>query len=511
MKSINKLSREGKAKINITTSLVAQLVTLICGFIIPRLMISYYGSETYGAVSSIAQFLGYIALLEGGICGVTRAALYKPLSDGDYYRVGQITQETSLFFRRITYVFFVYIIVIAFSYKFISNIECFDYFTTIILVFSISISTIAQYLFGITNSVFLQAAQKVYIINFTTIITIVINTAITIILVKAGFSIVIVKLVSSIVFVIKPLVFNFYVKKNYSIPKTNRNYEILSQKWDALGQHIAYFLHSNTDIVVLTIMSGLKNVAIYSVYNMIVGSLQNLVYAFSNGIEALFGDMIAKEEQVLLRKRFELFETLLSIISIFIFSVCSVMIVPFVQIYTSGFNDANYLQPFFATALCMAASIFCCRIPYHTIIIAAGQFKQTKWGAYGEAIINILSSIVLVNRMGLSGVAIGTVLACSFRFVYYAVFLKKNIVQYKLSRIVRRVVTNIVLFFSVSFLGYRVLNSLVIHNYFQWVLVSGCVSICALVLVSIGNIMLFKNETVMAYKMFFGKFFRRRL
>ena len=39
-----------------------------------------YGSDVNGLVSSITQFLGYIALVEGGVGGVIRAALYKPLA-----------------------------------------------------------------------------------------------------------------------------------------------------------------------------------------------------------------------------------------------------------------------------------------------------------------------------------------------------------------------------------------------------------------------------------------------
>ena len=123
MKKLKELTREEKAKLNIITSLLAQVSTLLCGFVIPRLMISYYGSESYGAVSSISQFLGYITLFEGGVCGVARAALYKPLAEENYYRVGQITKETSSFFKRIAYFFLIYVLCLAATFKYISQVE----------------------------------------------------------------------------------------------------------------------------------------------------------------------------------------------------------------------------------------------------------------------------------------------------------------------------------------------------------------------------------------------------
>lgn len=509
MKKLKELTREEKAKLNIITSLLAQVSTLLCGFVIPRLMISYYGSEAYGAVSSISQFLGYITLFEGGVCGVARAALYKPLAEENYYRVGQITKETSIFFKRIAYFFLIYVLCLASMFKYISQVECFDFISTFLLVIAISISTIAQYLFGITNFVFLQAAQKAYITNIATIFTIITNTVITIILVSFGFNIIVVKLVSSIVFVAKPVVYSLYIKKNYSIPATKRDPSVLSQKWDALGQHIAYFLHSNTDIVILTIFSGLKSVAVYSVYNMIISSLQNLVYSFSNGMEALFGDMQAKNELSLLRKRFNYFSTLLSIISILLFSVAAVLIVPFVKLYTRGFSDANYTQPFFAVVLSIAACIFCCRLPYHAIIISSGRFRQTRWGSYGEAIINITSSVLLVKFLGLTGVAIGTVLACAFRFIYYAIYLKNHIIKTSLLIFIKRNIVNIVSFCLVLFVGSFLISKYTISSYFEWIVVAVVICLVSSFIVGLVNLFFFKDETTEVFQSILGRFFRR--
>lgn len=56
--------RSKKAIKNIIVSLFQQIVTIICGLILPRAIIGAYGSGVNGLISSITQFLTYITLLE---------------------------------------------------------------------------------------------------------------------------------------------------------------------------------------------------------------------------------------------------------------------------------------------------------------------------------------------------------------------------------------------------------------------------------------------------------------
>ena len=66
--------------LNIACTALCQLMTLISGLIVPRLILSTFGSEANGLVSSLTQFLNYISLVEGGIGSVVLTALYSPLA-----------------------------------------------------------------------------------------------------------------------------------------------------------------------------------------------------------------------------------------------------------------------------------------------------------------------------------------------------------------------------------------------------------------------------------------------
>ena len=62
---------------NISANLILQLVVIASGFIVPKLFITNFGSDSYGLISSITQFLSLIALLEAGIGPVIKSKLYK--------------------------------------------------------------------------------------------------------------------------------------------------------------------------------------------------------------------------------------------------------------------------------------------------------------------------------------------------------------------------------------------------------------------------------------------------
>lgn len=462
-------SRERKAKLNIIISLLCQLITMVCGLITPRFMLRAFGSVANGAVTSITTFLGYIMLLEGGIGGVARAALYKPLAEGDSQRISEVMAEIKRFFRRVGYAFILYVFIIAVSFKSISHTDSLEWSTSFLLVIIISISTFAQYFIGISNSVLLHASQRQYINLTVNVLGIILNTVIVIIMTNRGYDLLSVKLASSIVYAIKPIALWLYVRKHFTIlPVRGQKKNLLKDKWTGLGQHIAYFLHTHTDVVILTIFGNLATVSIYGVYNMVTSAILNISSSFSAGMEAVFGDMYARNEKESLNRTFDLYDTLVSAISVVLFGTTMVLIVPFVKLYTSDITDTNYIEPVFSALLVCACLLHCLRSPYHNMVIAVGHFRQTQAAAYGEAVINILSSILLVIRFGLSGVAMGTVLATLFRFVYYAVYISKNILNRKISLWIKREAVNCIAMILIYLSGGVILRYLNLRDYLSW-------------------------------------------
>ena len=70
-----------------STGLILQMFTILSGFILPKIILTSFGSEVNGLVSSLNQFLSYISLVEGGITGVVMANLYKPIVEKDEQKI----------------------------------------------------------------------------------------------------------------------------------------------------------------------------------------------------------------------------------------------------------------------------------------------------------------------------------------------------------------------------------------------------------------------------------------
>ena len=92
------MTRKTKLMMNSTSSLIYQVITIVCGFILPRFFLSFYGSAVNGLVSSITQFLGFISLAECGVGAVVQSALYKPLAKNDMQEVNKIVVSADRFF-----------------------------------------------------------------------------------------------------------------------------------------------------------------------------------------------------------------------------------------------------------------------------------------------------------------------------------------------------------------------------------------------------------------------------
>ena len=440
--------RSKKALWNMLSSLALQFVSVVCGLILPRLLIRAFGSAVNGMASSVTQFLSYIILVEAGVGGVVRAALYKPLADGDHGKISSILRASDRFFRKVALVFVAYALAVACLYPLLVR-QDFDFLFTCTLVLIVAVSTFFQYYFGMSRQILVQADQRRYVASNLQMLTILLNTALAVVLIRFGCSIHAVKLGTAFVYALRPLLLRLYVKRRYA-PDVHAQPDrtAIAQRWDGLGHHTAYFLHTNTDVFVLTVFSAfsravrIADVSVYAVYYAIVSGIEKVVSAFSSGIEAAFGNMIAREETETLQRNFRVYEFFSFTLVTTLFTCTGVLLQSFLAVYTRGISDANYMRPLFGVLLTAAEAVYCIRIPYNNVTLAAGHYRQTRNGAFLEAGINIVLSVALVIPLGLSGVALATLAAMTVRTVQYAHYLSQHILHRPLSVFAGRCAVN---------------------------------------------------------------------
>lgn len=491
-------SRKFKLALNTITSLLLQLTTVICGFILPRLILGTYGSEVNGLVNSITQFLGVISLLDLGVGAVVQSSLYKPLAENDIDNISKIYVSANKFFKRLAFIFLSYILVLVFVYPLIINKD-FNFVYTVTLIGAICISSFSQYYFGIVNSLLVTADQKGYIQYTANIVTLILNTIACAILIKCGGTIQMVKLTTSLIFILRPLFLYYYVKRNYKINrKITYNEEPIKQKWNGMAQHFAAYVLGGTDNIVLTLFSTLANVSIYSVYNVVIMGVKNAFLSITSGFSSIMGEMIAKKEFEKLKIFFSYVEWFLHTGTTLVFGCTAVLIVPFVRVYTNGIDDANYIQPLFAVLITLANAGHCLRLPYNVLILAAGHYKQTQSNYIIAMILNIVISIATVKIFGLIGVAIGTLVAMFYQTIWMAWYDSKNIIKWPFNNFLKQCGVDLLTVIVASIATSKIKPFSI--TYYSWILQSIEVVSIWFVVVFFINWIFYKDKLFVALK-----------
>lgn len=489
------MKKQKKLLINIVAGLVQQIVTVISGLIIPRMILVYYGSATNGLVTSITQFLSLISLCELGVGAVVQSALYKPLAQHDDAQISRVVASANRFFRKVALILLAYVCVLMVAFPYIVNDlnGGFNHIYIAVLLGIIAVNSFSQYYLSIANKLLLNASQLCYVHMLYNTAGLVITTIASAVLMKLGYGIHIVKLAAAVVFLIQPLLINIYVSKKYNIDKKiTYTEEPIKQKWNGLAQHFANVVLEHTDTVVLTAFSTLENVSVYAVYHMVINGIRQLVISATSGIRSYLGAIYAKYDESTVNEHFGKIEWCIHTVVALLFAVMGVLILPFVRVYTANVTDADYIAPLFAAVMVAAQGIYCIRLPYAFMIQAAGHYKETQASAIIEAVINVIVSVILVAKFGLAGVAVGTFISMTYRTIYMAWYLSKNIIHRPLKNFVKYIVTDIFTVALMILLAGRFKMSGI--SYFSWVILAVKVFTVSAVTLLLFNVVFYRKN-----------------
>ena len=487
-------TRTQKAALNTSTAALSEVVALVCGLILPRLILAHFGSTYNGITSSAKQFLSAISILNVGVAGTTRFALYRALADNDIQKTSRIVKATELHLRKIGTILILYTSILIVFYPMFVNTG-YSWIEVAPLIFAASLSSLGRYFFGMTYRALLMADQCVYVSNVFAIIFNILNTTVNIILINAGCNIQTVRVVAALVLLMNPIMLRLYVKRKYTLDgHCEPDYSALSMRRDVMAHSIANIVHDNTDIIVLTVFTNVRLVSVYTVYNLVMAALKKTQTVFTSGTEAIFGNMWAKSEFAKIRYALETYEYIVTFVISTIYSTSLIMILPFISLYTKGVHDVEYIIPSYALVITTAQAWFCMRAPYLTLVQGVGHYKQTKKGAYFEAAINLIVSVILVQFIGIAGVAVGTLIANMFRTLQYAVYIDNNLVKRGKSAVIKRIIWTVANVFIVYELSTHFVRLDAYSGWMMWVICSCIVVAISFAVTIVSSLIFYKKD-----------------
>mgnify|MGYP007069864940 CR=1 FL=1 len=422
--------RKKEVFLTVATNLSLQVVTALCGFVLPPLVIGTFGSSVNGMVSSISQFIAYLNIVEAGVGGASIAALYRPLALGDTAERNAILSATARFYNRSGVLFTLLIFALAFVYPLIVGGQV-DRTQSALMVLVLGITGAAEFFLIGKYRVLLTADKKVYVISLVQMAALTVSTALSVALIKAGIGIVAVKLVSALVYLGRYVFLALYVQKRYAgldfhaAPDT----QAISQSRNVLVHQVGSLIVFNSPLIIITIFCSLKDASVYTVYAMVFSAVNQLLGSFSNGMQSFFGESLVTDAIERTRALFSRYETIFFLVEGWFYSMAYLLIMPFMHLYTAGMSDAEYMQPTLATLFVAVGVLNNVRNPAVQLINAAGHFRRTQWRSAAEAVINVACSAAGVLLFGFQGVLLGAVCSGLYRGTDLILYASRHILR----------------------------------------------------------------------------------
>lgn len=473
---------------NTVSSFTTQLVAMLIGLILPRLYLSFFGSEVNGLVSSITQFITYFTLVEAGLASATTSTLYLPLAEKNRERVNAILSAAKKFYFNIGYIFSSLVLCLAIIYPLVVKTDTLSNFEVGLLVVVLGFNGAFDFFTLSRYRALLTADQKYYIVANASTITSIVNLALVFISIKLFCNIVFVRTVALTTFILRSLILNIYVRRNYkyvdySVVPDNK---ALRKRWDAMILQLLGLAQNSMPVVMLTFFSNLKVVSVYSIYNMVAASILSILASITNGFTASFGDMLAKKETETLQKTYMQYELLFFMLMIWAYSCMNILYISFVKIYTVGVTDENYLQPLVAVLFVLNGIVYSFKTPAGTLIGSAGVFKETKPATIIQTAIAIGLSLLLTPFQGIVGVLIALIVSNIYRDIDLVVFMSKNVTKLPYRHSFIRIL-NCVIIFLIANLPFQFIKIDTV-GFAQWCIVAIGVAVWSIFVVITYNL-----------------------
>lgn len=476
------------------TSALYQIIVICCGFITSRLIVQEYGSSWNGVLTTIVRFLSIFTIVEAGINGSTRVALYKSFAENDLGKTGSIIRANDIFYRKVSIVLIGYIGLLSLI---IPNIVNADHskIAIALMVVIIGISNFAENCWGINSKILLMASQSRYIINIVQSITTIISAILLVIIIKLGGSILASKAGGSAVYTIAPIILFVISRRMFHIDrKAVPDDTALKGRWDVMANSISNIVHENVDVFFLTVFCSSAELSVYAMYTVVSNGLTKVFQVIINGIEAGFGNMWTNMEMDLLKSRLRQFEYIMYSLSVLLFGCMMVLIVPFMSVYMRGITDVNYQRLSLGICLALAQILMSIRMPYVLLVQAAGHYKQVKNGAILEMVINIVFTWIFVVRYGIIGAIVGTIIANMFRTIQYGWYASKHMISRPFSNITYRMVWSAAVLLLSCLISFQAIHYIDVANWVMWFVSAGIVFIIQLCILAIFSLLFYKKD-----------------
>ena len=396
---------------NTTVAVCARVIAILLGFC-TRVVFTHTLSEAYVGINGLfTDILNVLALSELGIGTAITYALYKPIAQGDIEKQKSLMQMYKQFYRLVALIVLVAgLLVIPFMDVLIKNQAQVENLTFLYLMYLVN--SVISYLL-VYKRTLIEAYQLSYIgVLCQTVFLIIQNVAQMLVLATTkNFTLflsilIICTLLNNLCISWKAdCMYPFLKEKRVQPLKKTEKQEIYKNIRAMLMHKVGNVIVNNTDNLLISSLVGIVSVGMYSNYYLVIGSVRQVLNQTFQGITASVGNLGVEEGKERVHRIFEcaffIGQWMFGFATICLFE----LLTPFVElsfgkqyVFNSGITFILCLN-FYFTGMRQATLVF---------RDSLGLFWYDRYKSLIEAFINLVVSIVLGLKFGVSGIFIGT-------------------------------------------------------------------------------------------------------
>lgn len=460
--------KDNRIKYNLLSGVFYQVILIAMGFVLPRLYLDNFGSEVNGVLSTIKQIFVYMLLLESGVGLATTQALYKPVAEKNHQKVSAVISATNNYYIKIGFIYASIVLAIAVVYAYIipTSIDSSVIFGIIVLT---ALPNLFSFFVQAKYRILLEVDGRKYIItNSETALQVLANVGKILVLLFTD-SLILIQLVYCVLSLIQLLFIYVHAKRRYGWldVKAKPDFEAISQRKSVLVHQFSGMVFNNTDILLLSFMCDFKVVSVYTIYNIFFSQIQTFITSIISGFSFALGQMFHTDKEKFM-KVYNVYETIYIMSTFIIYTLMAVFLLPLIQIYTRGINDANYTNVYLVLLFVIMNLLANGKLPSNHVLEYSGKFEETRSHAIWEMVINITVSIVAIIYFGICGAIVGTIVALLYRGTMMIYYSNKKVLDRSMFATYRLWLVNgavfafiMIVFFVDSFCGLSFLDLLI--------------------------------------------------
>lgn len=402
---------------NVIVSWGMQILIIVGGFVGRTVFISILNEEYLGLSGLFTNILTVLSLAELGVGTAITFSLYRPISEKD-----EQTIEALMNFYRKFYKVVGCFVLIAGSFLtpflpfFIKELPDIPHIYQIYLLYVLN--TGLSYFFSY-KAVFINANQEYFItaLNHGLCYSGMIILQIVILLVTRNF--IAYLLVQVAATFIENLIISHIANKRYPFLKRKSKVrikpallaEIKKNTLAMLGHNLGSIVLTSTDNIVISKFVGIVEVGLYSNYTLLMNAVNTVLTQAFSAITSSVGNLLVEGEE---REKEDAFY-MVYFVNFYFYAFASTalycLLNPFIELWL---GNKYIFSRVIVTIMVMNFYTVGIRQACNVFKSAGGLFLQDVYKPYVEVIVNLIISVILVQKYGILGVLIGTLISTIF-------------------------------------------------------------------------------------------------